>query len=103
MSTRNSEKKTRHGDNQNEECSSRCNLARLDLENNSLSEEQVYETSLRVENKITGKRDDEIRKSENIILKALNSLSEMSPLKDQNGPCAQIVKLRFRSKLHRMD
>ena len=75
MPTRTSKRKTRPGDDQNEENSTHYSSARPDTETNSLTEEQVDEISLRIENEITRKMRDEIKKSENNILEALNFLS----------------------------
>ena len=91
MPTRTCKRKTRRRDDQNEVNSPHCSFARLDTETNSLSEEQVDEISLRIENDSTRKMKNEIRKSRNNILKVLDSLSENSLRKDHNGSSAQIT------------
>ena len=53
-------------------------VPRLDVERNSLTEEQIDEASLNIENELTQKMRNEIKKSEIIELKALNFLSENS-------------------------
>ena len=53
MSTRTCKKKSRHGDNQNEENSTHCSSVRLDKETNSLTGEQVDKISLRIQNQLT--------------------------------------------------
>ena len=49
------------------------------MEKYSSTDEQVDEISLRIENKLTKKRRDKIKKSKNTILKALISPSVNSP------------------------
>ena len=66
-------------------------LCPSDNETNSLTEEQVDEISLRRKNELTRKTKDEIGKSENNILKALNSRSKNSLSDDHNGPSAEIA------------
>ena len=46
---------------------------------------------MRIENELTWKKKDEIRKSANNILKALNSLSENSLGDEYKGPSAEIT------------
>ena len=89
MPSRTSKKKTRHGDAQNEEDSPRSSSPRLDIEKNSLTEHQVDEISFRIENELTRKMRDEIKKSENHIRKALNSLSENSLNDGYTSPSAE--------------
>ena len=88
MPTRTYKRKTRHRDDQNEASSPHCSSARLNTETNSVTEERVDEISLRIENEITQKLKDEIKKSENNILRTLNSLSENSLRDYQNGSSA---------------
>ena len=66
-------RKTHHGDN--EKLLTSLYFPPLDIETNSLTEEQVDEMSLRIENKLTRKMRDDSKKSENNILEALISLS----------------------------
>ena len=49
-------RKTSHGFDQVDEKSPHCSSARLDIELNSLTEEQVAGTALRIENELIGKR-----------------------------------------------
>ena len=51
---------------------------RLDTEKGSFTEEQVVNKTQQIENKIAKKGEDEIRRTENTILKALTSLLEKS-------------------------
>ena len=91
MPTRTSKRKTRHGGDRKEENSPRCSSSRLEIETNGLPEEQVNEISLRIENELTRKMRHEIRKSENNILKALNSFPENSIRNDHNGQSTEIT------------
>ena len=88
---RNFKRQPRHGDDQNEENSPHFSFARLDTETNSLTEEEVDEISLRIVNEMTRKKKDEIGESENIILEALNSLSENSLRDNHNGPSTEML------------
>ena len=76
MTTRASKTKTRHKNAQNGKGLSRSCSSRLNNETNSFMEDQVDKIFLRIQNKSTLKMRDEIRKSENSILKALTSLWE---------------------------
>ena len=57
----------------------------------SLTEEQVNERFLRIENELTRKMGNHIKKSEIYILKALKALSENSLRNDHNSPSAEVT------------
>ena len=91
MPKRTFESETCHADDQTDENSPHCSSVRLDTETNNSTEEEVNDITLRIENEITGKMEYDIRKEENNILKALNSLSEKSLRDDHNSLSTEIT------------
>ena len=71
MPTRISRSKIRLGDAQNTEHSNRSSSLRLDRQTDSFTDDQVDKMSIRLQNTLNHKMREEIKKSENDILKAL--------------------------------
>ena len=67
-----------HADARGTEDSSRSRSLGLKTVTNILAEEQFVETFMKIEVELNFKMNDELKMSENCILKVLNSLSENS-------------------------
>ena len=62
----------------------------MDTDKGSLTEEEMVGITQQIENELTKKMKDEIKKTENSVLRALGSPSENSLRDDHNSPIAEM-------------